>query len=179
MALTPRRYPDISTRQTNISRPSTVCPLRPTTAPLSHNPLQAELTGMMEDEGAIFLVQVLVKPQPRPGTSQNCSELCLALPEWIASQVDAVKLDQVECPHENAVVSLPSPDQLKTGDPVMTAGDGLAVDNAGLGAQPRKSVDNQGEPWRQIVARTTIDGEAVWCGPDGMQNLERDRYPVS
>jgi hypothetical protein len=103
MALTPRRYPDISTRQTNISRPSTVCPLRPTTAPLSHNPLQAELTGMMEDEGAVFLVQVLVKPQPRRGTSQNSSELCLALPEWIASQVDAVKLDQVECPHENAV----------------------------------------------------------------------------
>jgi hypothetical protein len=54
---------------------------------------------MMEDEGAVFLVQVLVKPQPRRGTSQNSSELCLALPEWIASQVDAVKLDQVECPH--------------------------------------------------------------------------------
>jgi Creatinase/Prolidase N-terminal domain len=32
---------------------------------LRHDPLQAELAGMMEDEGAIFLVQVLVKPQAR------------------------------------------------------------------------------------------------------------------
>jgi hypothetical protein len=90
---------------------------------------------MMEDEGAIFLVQVLVKPQPRRGTTQNMSELCLALPERIVSQIDAVNLDQVKGPQEHAVVSIPPPDQFKTSDPVIAAGDGFAVDNAGAGVR--------------------------------------------
>jgi hypothetical protein len=72
----------------------------------------------------------------------------MAQRRWPPREPDAVKLDQVECPHENAVVSIPSPDQLKTGDPLVTAGDGLAVDDAGSGAQPPQPLDNQGETGR-------------------------------
>jgi hypothetical protein len=32
-------------------------------ATLRHDPLQTELAGMMEDQRAVFLVQVLIKPQ--------------------------------------------------------------------------------------------------------------------
>ena len=55
----------------------------------------------------------------------------------------------------------------------------------------RRGFDWSGRfPWIGDVLRSlqsaTIDGEAVWCWPDGisdfenvMQNLERDRCPVS
>jgi ATP-dependent DNA ligase len=55
----------------------------------------------------------------------------------------------------------------------------------------RRGFDWSGRfPWIGDVLRSlqsaTIDGEAVWCGPDGIsdfenvvQNLERDRCPVS
>jgi len=102
---------------------------------------------MMEDERAI-LVQVLIEPETRCNTSQNISEFCLTVPERVASQVDPVKLDQVKGPQEHAVVSIPSPDQLKISDPIITAGDGFAIDDAGSGAQPRKSLDDQGEARR-------------------------------
>jgi hypothetical protein len=123
---------------------------------LRHDPLQAELTGMMEDEGAILLLQVLIKSQSRRGARQNIRELCLARRERIASHVRCVDLDQVEGPHEHAFVAVPPPDQLKTGDPVVTTGDCLAVNDAGTGAQPPERLDNRGEALGQIVARPAV-----------------------
>ena len=102
----------------------------------------------MEDEGAIFLVQVLVKPQSWRGAPQKISELYLARGEWIAPHVGPVELDDIEGPHEHAFVSIPSPDKLKTSDPVIAARDGLTIDDAGSGAQPRQSFDDQGEARR-------------------------------
>jgi hypothetical protein len=82
---------------------------------------------MMEDEGAIFLVQVLIKPQSKRGAPQKISELCLARGERIAPHVGPVEFDQIEGPHEHVLVAVPSPDQLETRDPVIAAGYGLAV----------------------------------------------------
>ena len=112
---------------------------------------------MMEDEGAIFLVQVLVEAQPWLGRREHALKGRLPLGQRFAPHVGPVELDQVECPHENAVVSIPSPDQFKTSDPVIAAGDGFAIDNTGPGAQPRKGLGNQGETRRQIVARTAVE----------------------
>jgi hypothetical protein len=66
---------------------------------------------MMEDEGAIFLVQVLVKPQPRRGTRERALEQRLPLDQRFAPRVGPVELDQVEGPHEHGLVTVPSPDQ--------------------------------------------------------------------
>ena len=82
---------------------------------------------MMEDEGAIFLVQVLVNPQPRRGTRERALEQRLPLDQRFAPHVGPVELDQIEGPHEHALVAVPSPDQFKTSDPVITARDGQEV----------------------------------------------------
>jgi hypothetical protein len=89
---------------------------------------------MMEDEGAIFLVQVLVKPHSLAGTPERALKQRLPLDQRFTPHVGPVKLDQVEGPHEHVLVSVPSSDQFKTGDPVVTAGDGLAIDDARAGA---------------------------------------------
>src|ERR1700730_14810372 len=81
-------------------------------ATLRHDPLQAELTGMMEDEGAIFLVQVLVQPQSRRGTRERALKQRLPPGQRFAPRVGPVELDQVEGPHEHVLVTVPSPDQL-------------------------------------------------------------------
>jgi len=106
----------------------------------------------VEHERPIFLLQVLVEPDSRRGTGQHALKRRLSLGERFAPHVGPVELDQVEVgPHEHAVVAVPSPDQLKISDPIITAGDGFAIDDAGSGAQPRKSLDDQGEARRQIV----------------------------
>src|SRR4030088_2367523 len=98
---------------------------------------------MMENEGAILLIEVLVEAQPWLDTQEHALKRCLPLGQRFAPHVGPVELDQVEGPHEHAVVAVPPPDQFKTGDPVITAGDGLAVDDGGPGAQPRKSVNKK------------------------------------
>jgi hypothetical protein len=57
---------------------------------------------MMEHEWAVFLVQVLIKPQSRRGAPQKISELCLAPLERFAPHVVPVQLDQIERPHKHA-----------------------------------------------------------------------------
>jgi hypothetical protein len=57
---------------------------------------------------------VLVEAQPWLGRREHALKRCLPLGQRFAPHVGPVELDQVECPHENAVVSIPSPDQLKT-----------------------------------------------------------------
>jgi hypothetical protein len=85
---------------------------------------------------------------PGAARARILTSFAFRFPRGSLLQVDAAKLDQVECPHENAVVSIPSPDQLKTGDSVIATGNGFAIDDAGFGAQPRKSLDDQGEARR-------------------------------
>jgi hypothetical protein len=97
---------------------------------------------MLEDQRAVLLIEVLVEAQPRLGTREGALKQRLPLDQRFAAHVDPVELDQIEGPHEHALVAVPSPNQFKTSDPVVSAGDSLAVDNAGPGAQPRKSRDS-------------------------------------
>jgi hypothetical protein len=78
---------------------------------------------------------VLVEAQPWLGRREHALKRCLPLGQRFAPHVGPVELDQVECPHENAVVSIPSPDQLKTGDSVIATGNGFTIDDAGPRAQ--------------------------------------------
>jgi hypothetical protein len=128
---------------------------------LRHDPLQAKLTGMMEDEGPVFLVQVLVEPDSRRGTSQNTNELCLPLPEGIAPQVDAVKLDQVEGPHEHAGIVAPVSDPFEQRDAVLTARHRLAIDDARAGAQAREGLDDEREAGCEVVAWAAVQLDAL------------------
>ena len=60
----------------------------------------------------------------------------------------AVKLDQVERIEEHAPIVPSIADVVEARDPVLAARRRLAVDDAGSGAQPGQSLDDQGEPQR-------------------------------
>src|ERR1700730_16223858 len=111
---------------------------------------------MLENKRAVLAIEVLVEPQPWLSTREGALKQRLPLDQRLAPHVGPVELDQVECPHENAVVSIPSPDQLKTGDSVIATGNGFTIDDAGPGAQPRQSFDDQGEALGQIVTRPAV-----------------------
>ena len=73
-----------------------------------------------------------------PVASENSKacKRCLTHREWIAPQVVAVKLDQVEGVEE------PIPDAVELRDPVIAARNRLAVDDAGVGAKPSEGRNN-------------------------------------
>src|SRR3984893_423552 len=100
-------------------------------AALRHDPLQAELAGMMEDEGAIFLVQVLVKPQARRCSRKQARQGCFPAFELLAAQVITVQLNEIEGPHEHAIIVPAVANALKQCDAVLPAPDRLPVDDAG------------------------------------------------
>src|SRR4029077_17963645 len=69
-------------------------------ATLRHDPLQAQLAGML-----------LVEPQPWLSTLEGALKQRLSLDQRFAPHVGPVELDQIEGPHEHALVAVPSPDQ--------------------------------------------------------------------
>jgi hypothetical protein len=112
---------------------------------------------VLENERPVFLVQVLVEVDAQRRSCQQPEKRCLAHSERVAPQIIAVKLDQIKRPREHAFVTVPSPDQFKTGDPVATARDRLPVNDAGPGAQPCEGLDNEWKPVGQIIARPAVE----------------------
>jgi hypothetical protein len=108
----------------------------------------AEGCAMLKNKRAVLVIEVLVEPQPWLSTREGALKQRLPLDQRFAPHVGPVELDQIEGPHEHALVAVRSPHQFKTSDPVITARDGLTIDDAGSGAQPRQSFDDQGEARR-------------------------------
>ena len=88
---------------------------------------------MCEHAGAIVL-DVLVQPQPRCRPREHAGERCLPHNERIASNILAIKFDQVEGIQERAVTVVPMPDEVERCDAVITARDRLSVNDAGMRA---------------------------------------------
>jgi hypothetical protein len=82
---------------------------------------------MLENKRAVLVIEVLVEPQPWLSTRESALKQRLPLDQRFAPHVGRVELDQIEGPHEHALVAVPSPDQFKTSDPVITARDGQEV----------------------------------------------------
>ena len=62
---------------------------------------------------------------------------------------------------EHALVMPPIPDQVEEGDAIRTAGDRLAVDDAGPGLEPMQRIDDPGEPPGQVIARPAVELDAL------------------
>jgi len=97
---------------------------------LRHDALKAHLAGVKEDERALLVVEVLVEAQARRRPPEEARERRLAHCERVPAHVLAVKLDQVESKEEHAPIVSPIPDALERRDPIVAAGDRLAVDDA-------------------------------------------------
>jgi len=63
--------------------------------------------------------------------------------DWIAPEVVAVQLDQIEGVEEYAFVSAVVTDEIERGNAAVIAGDSFAVDDAGARAQECERLDNQ------------------------------------
>jgi hypothetical protein len=74
---------------------------------LRHNAFQAELAGMLEDEWAVVVVELLVKPQAGPSAHNQAGHRRFAQGKRIAAKIGAVQLDQVEDPEEDVVAMTP------------------------------------------------------------------------
>jgi len=74
---------------------------------------------MMEDEGAVFLVQVLIEPYARLRSRQYALKGSLAHGKRIAPQVVTVEFDQVEGPHEHVRVMTAVSDTIERRDPIV------------------------------------------------------------
>ena len=62
------------------------------------------------------------------------------------------ELDQVEGPHEHAFVSIPSPDQLKISDPIITAGDEPSTARSNIAYQVLgEGPPDLGRPWMTAI----------------------------
>ena len=77
--------------------------------------------------------------------------------DWIAPEVVAVQLDQIEGVEEYAFVSAVVTDEIERGNAAVIAGDSFAVDDAGARAQECERLDNQREAMGEIVAGTAVE----------------------
>jgi hypothetical protein len=80
----------------------------------------------------------------------------LAGHQWLAAQVLAVKLNQVERAEDNPVVVMMVSKALEVRDADVVAGDRLAVDDDRAKAQSRQSFDDEWKPPRQVIARSAV-----------------------
>src|SRR6266566_4266049 len=77
-------------------------------------------------------------------------------PGAVTTQVVAVQLDQVEHVEKGVAVMVSVADTVERGNAVIVTHNGLAVDDAWLGAQPLKRLDDPWEAVGEIVAGTAI-----------------------
>ena len=67
-------------------------------APRGDNALKPEPAGMLEDERAVIVVEMLVEAQTRRGAREQARQRRLAHSKRIAAKVIPVQLDQIERP---------------------------------------------------------------------------------
>jgi hypothetical protein len=127
-------------------------------APLRDDAFQPHPAGMLEDERAIVVVEMLVQPQPRRSSRNQAGQRGLAYGKRIAAKIIAVQLDEIEGPEENAIAIAPVAHALEACDAILAAGDSLAVDDAGACAETAESIDDAREAVGQIIARQAAAG---------------------
>jgi hypothetical protein len=96
-------------------------------------------------------------PPDQSSTREHTGERGLPHVERVATQIVAVELDQVEGIQEHSVIMLVVPDPIEGCDPVVTACDCLAVDDAGPRAQPRERFHDQREAMGQVVTWPAVE----------------------
>jgi hypothetical protein len=87
--------------------------------------------GTKSHEGRLRRGGRSVQPQAWRSTREHTGERGLAHIQWVAAQIVAVELDQVEGKQEHAAVMVLVPDAIEGCDLVVTARHSLPVDDAG------------------------------------------------
>ena len=123
---------------------------------LRDDTFKPHLAGMGEDGRAVAL-DMLIEPDAGAGLGHDRCERGLADLKRIAPQIVAVQLDEVEGVEEYAVVSAVVTDEIERGNPVVIAGDGFAVDDAGARAEPSQRLNDQREAAGEIITRTAVE----------------------
>jgi hypothetical protein len=103
---------------------------------------------------------------PRPSLQASCARsianpalLWRAQPcarQRLKAKVISVELDQVEGPHEDALIIPSVADAIERREPVLTTCHGLAVNDAGLQAQPNRRLDDKRKAPGQVIARPAV-----------------------
>src|SRR5262249_41483796 len=101
---------------------------------LRDNAFKAELASVSEDGRAVAF-HVFVELYPGAGLGHDSGERGLATLERIAPQIVAVQFDQVEGVQERAVIMAAAANEIERGNAVVTAGNRLAINDAGARAQ--------------------------------------------
>jgi hypothetical protein len=99
--------------------------------PLRHDTLKPEFAGVQENQGAVLLVEVLVIPQTGSRTRQQTLKCGLSHHKWIPSKIVAVKLNQIEGVEKYFSVMATVSDAIEGRDPVSSARNCFAIDDAG------------------------------------------------
>src|SRR5262249_3932209 len=110
--------------------------------PLRHDALEAHLAGVPEYALAI-VGEVLVQTQPRKAPTQQARERRLARLQRLGPQVLAIQLKEVEGVKEDMLARRLVPQPFAHREPVLTAGDRLAIDQAGTHLEPVNGLDDE------------------------------------
>ena len=122
---------------------------------------------MLVDYWAISVVGG-VDRYPVVGLLQDPREMLLALVDWFPSKICAVELQNIECAEGGCMVMLAVAEQVEDGEAVLVRDDCLAIDDAGLGGQPRDGVDDQRIAICEViaVARDKADAATILLRQD-------------
>ena len=129
--------------------------------PLRHDTLKPELTGVQEDQRAVLLVEVLVIPQAGSRTRQQTLKCGLSHHKWISAKIVAVKLDQIEGIQKYFSVMAAVSDAIEGRDPVSSARDRFAIDDAGSRAELYERFGNERKTISQIVAGAAVEPNPI------------------
>jgi hypothetical protein len=95
---------------------------------------------------------VLVQSQTLRCSGEHPGERSLARAQRLKAKVISVELDQVE----DALVIPSVADAIERREPVLTTCHGLAVNDAGLQAQPNRRLDDKRKAPGQVIARPAV-----------------------
>jgi len=87
--------------------------------------------------------EVLVHTQPRKAHAQQARKRRLARLQRLAPQVLAIQLKEVEGVKKDMLARRLAPQPIEHREPVLIAGDRLAIDQAGTHLEPLNGLDNE------------------------------------
>src|SRR5215813_10894219 len=118
--------------------------------PLRHDAFEAHLASVPKYALAI-VGEVPVQTQPRKAPTQQARERRLARLQRLAPEVFAVQLKEVEGVEEDMLARWLAPQPFEHREPVLIAGDRLAIDQAGTHLEPIHGLDDERVAWCPIV----------------------------
>src|SRR6516165_10321860 len=118
--------------------------------PLRHDAFEAHLAGVPEYALAI-MGEVLVQTQPRKAPTQQARELRLARLQRLAPQILAIQFEEIEGVEEDMLARRLAPQPFEHREPVLIAGDRLAIDQAGTHLEPVNGLDDKRIAWCPVV----------------------------